>query len=70
VGYAALNVFVDGRTGRQPLSGTAQELLLNAGAFQLRLRRQPLPPGSSPTATCLDGFDSCAVAMALFVHAL
>eukprot|EP00741_Cyanophora_paradoxa_P013889 tig00020713_g13407.t1 len=39
VGTAALNVFVDARTGAQPQRPNVQELLLNEGAFQLPLRR-------------------------------
>ena len=61
VGYAALNIFVDGRSGKQPMTGTAQDLQLNAGAFQLRLRRSPLATGQAPTGTALDGYDACVL---------
>lgn len=51
------NLFVDGRSGTQPTSPTAQDVQLNAGAVQLRLRRAALQPGQSPSAQCLDGAD-------------
>jgi hypothetical protein len=71
IGFAVLNIFVDAETGEQPKTA-ACEFVLNAGSFQLPIRRQGLPEGTPLSVAVLDAAPivSCASVLVRIVPAL
>jgi hypothetical protein len=54
IGYAAINIFVDLNTGKQPETTETTNYVLNEGSFQIPIRMAPLPELKTFHANSLD----------------